>query len=456
MYEKTSAALFIDPWVARDDYIAVVLDRSHPTKQAFFAKHAKRPLFPAERVQALRLLEIQRHLMLMYTSCGWFFDELTGPATVQILQYAGRALQLNQQVSHEDREEAFLQRLQEAWSNIPGFGNGRHVYERFVKPAMLDLVGVAAHYAVSSIFNGHDRNSSIFCYRVTLEQSQILESGKTKFASGVAHLNSDATETSIVVGFGVLHFGDHNVSAGVHPLGDQPWFERFVTQASQAFSAADLPECLRLIDRYFNGSIYSLKSLFHDERTRIINRIVQSTLSDAEALYRRVHEDHAPLMSFLSDLGVPLPPILRLTTEFVLASAVRRALMDPASELEVVRSLLEIAKQGGFNLDAGDLESALRRRLNALVDCWMRSPSNMQALEDVENVIALSRLQPFELNLWKSQNAYYELSQAMHGNGQAGVDEVWLSHFRGLGQWLGIAMPQLPSSVGQMSRDPAA
>jgi hypothetical protein len=161
-------------------------------------------------------------------------------------------------------------------------------------------------------------------------------------------------------------------------------------------------------------------------------------------------------MSFLSDLGVPLPPILRLTTEFVLASAVRRALMDPASELEVVRSLLEIAKQGGFNLDAGDLESALRRRLNALVDCWMRSPSNMRALEDVENVIALSRLQPFELNLWKSQNAYYELSQAMHGNGQAGVDEVWLSHFRGLGQWLGIAMPQLPSSVGQMSRDPAA
>src|SRR5208282_3247613 len=279
---------------------------------AFLARHAVRELSLEQQVRTLRLLEAQRHLMLMYTSCGWFFDELTGPATLQILQYAGRALQLSQQVSGEDREEAFLQRLQEAWSNIPDCGNGRHVYERFVKPVMLDLVGVGAHYAISSIFDGYQGDSYIFCYRVALERSQVLESGKTKFAAGVARLSSETTETSLTVAFGVLHFGDHNLCAGVRPLGEQHWFDGFVEQACRAFSAADLPGCLRLIDSYFPGSTYSLKSLFQDERARIINQIVDSTLRDAEALYRRVYEDHAPLMCFLSDLQLPLPPVLRL------------------------------------------------------------------------------------------------------------------------------------------------
>jgi len=461
VYETRGASLFIDPWAARNQYIQVVLDRSSQNKDAFFAQNALRPLSPAEQVEALRLLEMQRHLMLMYTSCGWFFDELTGPATLQILQYAARALQLSGQITSEDREEAFLQRLQEAWSNVPGLGNGRHVYERFVKPTMLDLVGVGAHYAISSIFDGYRGNDSIFCYRVALERSEVLQSGKTKFAAGVALLTSDTTDTSLRVGFGVLHFGDHNLSAGVRPLGDDPggdgsWFEEFVDQAGKAFSGADLPACLRLIDRHFHGSTYSLKSLFQDERRRIVNQIVDSTLSDAEALYRRVYEDHAPLMCFLSELQFPLPPILRLTTEFVLATAVRRALADQGTELDTVRSLLDGVQRSGFSLDASNLESAVRQRLNALIERWMRNPGNMETLEEVENVIALARVHPFELNLWKSQNAYYELSQAVAGNGAGIVNEAWLSHFRGLGQWLGVALPQLPAPRPRMDQDPAA
>jgi len=456
VYETRGARLFINPWAARDDYIQVVLDRSLENKDAFFAQHTIRPLSAAEQVEALRLLEMQRHLMLMYTSCGWFFDELTGPATLQILQYAARALQLSRQVTGEDREEAFLQRLQEAWSNVPGCGNGRHVYERFIKPTMLDLVGVGAHYVISSIFGGYDGHDSIFCYRVALERSQFLQSGKTRFFVGVALLTSETTNTSLKVGFGVLHFGDHNLSAGVRPLGDNPWFEEVMDQACKEFSAADLPTCLRLIDRYFYGSTYSLKSLFQDERRRIVSQIIDSTLSDAEALYRRVYEDHAPLMCFLSELQIPLPPVLRLTTEFVLATAVRRALADQGTELEVVRSLLDGVQRSEFSLDASNLESALRQRLNALMNRWMRNPSNLHILGEVENVIALPRVHPFELDLWRSQNAYYELSQAVAGNGAGTVNDAWLSHFRGLGQWLGIAVPQLPTPRPQMEEHPAA
>jgi len=233
----------------------------------------------------------------------------------------------------------------------------------------------------------------------------------------------------------------------VRPLGDDSCFDEFVVRACNAFSGADLPACLRLIDRYFDGSTYSIKSLFQDERRRIINQIVDATLSDAEALYRRVYEEHAPLMGFLSELQLPLPSVLRLTTEFVLTAAARRALEDQATELDSVRSLLDVARRSGISLDASNLESALRQRLNALVDRWMRSPDNLETLQEVENVVALSRVQPFELNLWKSQNAYYELSQAVAGNGHGIVNDAWFGHFRELGQRLGVALPQLSAPL---------
>jgi len=456
VYEARGARFFVEPWAARDDYIHVVLDRSPNNKDAFLARHAIRPLSPDEQIEALRLLEMQRHLMLMYTSCGWFFDELTGPATLQILQYAARAIQLSEQVTGEKREEAFLQRLQEAWSNVAECGNGRHVYERFIKPCMLDLLGVAAHYAISSIFNEYCGQDSIFCYHALLEKSQLIESGKTKFAAGVVRLTSETTGTWLRVGFGVLHFGDHNLSAGVRPFGDGLWFDDFEDRAGKAFSGADLPATLRLIDRYFSGSTYSLKSLFWDERKRIISQLVDSTLRDAEALYRRVYDDHAPLMCFLHEMQLPLPPILRLTTEYVLAAAVHRALANQATELDSVRSMLETIRRTGFHVDATYLEPALRQRLNALVENWMRNPGSLGALEQVEDVIALSRVQPFELNLWKSQNAYYELSQAVSGNGKEIANEVWLSHFRELGQWLGVAQPQLPLPRMAMHEESAA
>jgi len=455
VFEQKSFALFVDAWAARDSYIRVVLDRSPESKNAYYAAHATHSLSPEEKVLALRLLEMQRHLMLMYTSCGWFFDDLTGPATLQILQYAARALQLCRQITGEDREEQFLQRLQEAWSNVRDCGNGRHVFELFIKPAMLDLLGVGAHYAISSIFRSFQGHSSVFCYRVILERCQVLESGKTKLAAGIAHITSDTTDTSLRVGFGVLHFGDHHLSAGVRALGQEPWFEGFLDEAGKAFSVADLPACLRVIDRHFYGSLYSLKSLFQDERKQIIGQIIDTAVSGAEALYRRVYEEHAPLMTFLAEQRAPLPPILRLTSEFVLGSALCRALTDESTELERVRSLLEIVGRAGIRLDAGNLELAMRQRMNQLMDGWTGNPEDMSILGEIENLLALSRVYPFDLNLWKTQNTYYEFSHVLKGSSDS-LSQDWLGHFQRIGQWLGIALPQLRTSATDVADISAA
>ncbi len=441
-YQVNAQELLWDPWAARNEYASVIFDRSAQNVDAFFARHAVRELTADEQTRALRLLEAQRHLMLMYTSCGWFFDELTGPETIHVLQYAARAVQLSEQLFGEYREEEFLRRLEAAWSNIPEFGNGRQVYHRFVRPAMLDLLGVAAHYAISSLFDGYHRWSSLYGYRIDLQEARVLESGINKLALGRARITSNITHSRLSVGFAVLHFGDHNLSAGVRPFQNKGSFTTMSAEAAQAFNSADLPECLRTIDRHFSGATYSLKSLFRDEQCRILRKIVNSTMGEAEALYRQVYEHHAAFMRFLSEVQVPPPPILRATAEFVLASAVQQALANPDLDLERIRMLLEAARHDGVHLDISGLESALRKRLNAEVEQWARKPGDPESLEVIEALVSLTCDPPMEVDLWRSQNIYYQLVEALTGTDHSRLSQAWLHHFRALGKWLGVAPPQ--------------
>src|SRR5205814_2220445 len=137
-YAEQAAGLLRDPWDARNQYMSVVLDRTPESIISFFQHQGTHNLAPEERVRALKLLEMQRHAMLMYTSCGWFFDELSGIETVQVIQYAARAIQLANEIFGEDLEPLFLERLEKARSNIPEHGDGRAIYQKFVMPAMID------------------------------------------------------------------------------------------------------------------------------------------------------------------------------------------------------------------------------------------------------------------------------------------------------------------------------
>ena len=161
-FEKKGRQYFKDPWAARNDYIELILDRSEEARRRFFMRHATDKAWKNPSV-ALQLLEMQRHALLMYTSCGWFFDEISGIETVQILQYAARALELNRQAGGKDLEEAFTQMLAQAPSNIKELQNGAVVYERYVKPAVFPLEKIAAQQALLRAFSPQGAHPSHGC-----------------------------------------------------------------------------------------------------------------------------------------------------------------------------------------------------------------------------------------------------------------------------------------------------
>jgi alpha-amylase/alpha-mannosidase (GH57 family) len=328
LYEKEARRLLKSPWAARDAYIHVILNRSHDQVEQFFQQHAARSLTESEKSTALKLLELQRHAMLMYTSCGWFFDELSGIETVQVIHYAGRVIQLAKETlsppSPRDTIEAgFVKRLAFAHSNIPEYQDGAHIYERFVKPAIVDLPKVLAHYAVSSFFESYPQQADeenppgmeIYCYTVACRDCRIVEAGKMKLAIGQAKVTSNITHDSVELSYGVLHFGDHNLTGGVRNY-DATDYEEMVQEVTEAFWRADLPEVIRLLDKHFLELTYSLRTLFRDEQRKILRRILGDSLESAEAAYRQVYENHAPLMRFLADLRIPLPRSFRTAAGF--------------------------------------------------------------------------------------------------------------------------------------------
>src|SRR5256885_2971037 len=215
LFEATAGRYRRKPWHARDDYISVVLNRSPEIRDEFFAKHASRELNDAEKVTTLKLLELQRHAMLMYTSCGWFFDEVSGIESVQVVQYAARAIQLAQELFGQDFEPGFLEIFQGAKSNIPEHGDGRNIYGKFVKPAMIDWPKAAAHYAISSVFQQYEAKTRIFSFNVEDEDRHLLSSGKTRLAAGRVKIIFEITQESDLLSYAIVYMGEHNVNGGV-------------------------------------------------------------------------------------------------------------------------------------------------------------------------------------------------------------------------------------------------
>ncbi len=407
-FEATAGELLQDPWAARNDYIEVIMDRSPETLARFFQGHALRELDAGEKITVLRLMELQRHAMLMYTSCGWFFDELSGIETVQVIQYAGRAVQLAQEVFGGGLEAQFLERLALAQSNIPEIGDGRRIYEKYVRPAMVDLLEVGAHYAISSLFEDYAPEDKIFCYSIRRDDYRLAEVGKAKLAVGKIKVTSEITRRAADLSFAVLHFGDHNLCGGVREFIGTDGYNAMAWEVTEAFSWAEFPETIRRIDQHFGTSTYSLRSLFRDEQRKVLDLIMASSLREAWSAYRLIYNHHVPLMRFLMDLNVPLPKTYQATAEFVLNLNLRQAFEAEDLDLDYIKNLLEEARVLQVELNAASLEYALRRTLERLAERFRENMTGLALLQGLDDALALAASLPFEVNLWKVQNICYE------------------------------------------------
>jgi alpha-amylase/alpha-mannosidase (GH57 family) len=445
-WERKARELLRDPWAARDAYIEVVLDRSEANIENFFARHAVQPLSASQISTALELLELQRHAMLMYTSCGWFFNDLAGLETVQILRYAGRAVQLAQQLMGDSLEANFVRRLAAAQSNVAEEGDGARVYDRRVRPARADGAKLTADYALQGLLDDFGERRSIYCHDAELRDYRVVRAGPATLGTGRLTLRSRITLRAEKLTFVAIHLGDHNMSAGVAADMNDQAFRKIVEAIAGPFARADLTAALREIERRL-GAQYSLQSLFRDEQRAVLRKILSSNLEEAESLYRQIYQPRVPLMRFLTDLGIPLPRGFAAAADVVLHHQLRALLEESPLDRKRLLDLLETARLEGVVLESASLEFTARRTIDSLAQTFLAEPSLASLQQFRDGAEALQHL-PFNLDLWQPQNLFYRVLQSHYDEQRTAAQygdptaQAWVAEAEAIARLLRVNIPE--------------
>jgi alpha-amylase/alpha-mannosidase (GH57 family) len=439
LFVREGLRLLVEPWAAREDYIDVILDRSADTVARFLARHAK----PGTNVTAvLELLEMQRNAMLMFTSCGWFFSDLSGIETTQVLHYAARAIQLAERAGANDLESRFLERLEPARSNVPERGNGREIYEREVAPARVDLARIAAHYAVLSLFDNFDDDARIYCYDVVRNDLELHKSGRARLAIGSIEVRSTITQETAAFELAALHLGETELTGGVRPAAGD--YAQIRTDLVAAMEPGGISTIIRLLDAHFGATPLSIRSLFRDEQRRVMRELIVATLDEAESAFRQLHQRYDPLMRFHTRLGIPVPKVLQTAAEFDLNQHLRRLLDRDLAPAEIAALLREAADEK-ITLDETTL-MAFRDAIDRAAEYFRERPDHLDRLEAFDSIVTLARDARLPIDLRRAQNRYYRLRATVRPAIEASAEiatasRQWIEHFDALGAKLSIAPP---------------
>lgn len=445
VFEEIAPDYLRSPWEARNAYIEVLGDRARHNVDRFLARHASRSLSREERTTTLELLEMQRHAMLMYTSCGWFFDEVSGIETVQVLQYAAKVLQYCERLSGEPIESRFLERLERIPSNL--YRNGAEIYEKLVRPTRLDLLRVGVHYAVSSLFQEYSNEAKIYCYTIHKVKHDIKEAGKLRIAVGHSKVVSDITLEEHRCTYAVLHMGDHNINGGVRTFQGDDEFNLMYEDMISGINKADVPEIIRLMDKHFESNNFSLWHLFRDEQRKIIDQILELTYHEVESTYRRIYDNCHAIMNFITGLHVPVPKFILVAAEVIINLDLRRLFEAEDPDVEKLESLIQVASFLQLEINREMLGFKATTWLNSAMEALQGSPSPDLAIK-IGSVLRLLGSLKVPLDLWVAQNIFFSMGESLQRGmlTEAPADDdqaaqTWIGALDALAHQLNVTLP---------------
>jgi alpha-amylase/alpha-mannosidase (GH57 family) len=411
VYEREGSSYLRDPWGARDRYVEVVLDPERRGRERFLRHEAGRPLSPVELVKASQLLEAQRQSLLMYTSCGWFFAEISGLETVQVLKYAARAIQLVRDATGADFEADFAARLAHAPSNLPELADGRAVYERHVKPSVVSLEGVGAHLAIASSVREMPEVGRLYCYRYRLHPRQRVRSAPATLIFGRLEVESCLTGKRLDASYTVFHLGSADFRCGLTPYTGPEKDAEVERAVVSRLDRLSLPRVLRELDRLFPGRDYAIRDLFLDERRRVAEVLLSETLRRYESHYREIFEDNRRLMELLRDIDSPIPGPLRVAADVTLTgkllevtgASLRGELDLDVAEAELTETV-EVARRLAARLHLAKVRHNVEALVNDRVTALTSGSSAARRAVELCRILELAHRLGLDMDLWDAQS----------------------------------------------------
>lgn len=411
VFENEGQKYFDNVWNVRNKYINVILDRNEMNVKKFQQENFKPDLTDDDKVHAMELLEIQRQVMLMYTSCGWFFSEISGIETVQIMKYAARAMQLASRFTSKNLEEKFLEILSQAKSNIPEFGTGKDIFERFVKPSIITVKQIATLWALSSLYQDFEDEENVYCYTITRKAYKKVQKNSSTFIVGHIEIQSKITLQKSNVMFALMQYAGGDFHCTIKEYSDDAEFNRIKNDLIKIYTMNTLTEIIRALDEYFGKEYFTLKDIFIEERRKILQILLKGKLEKFSQTYQEMYDEGKGSIYHLQGLGLSIPDEFKISAEYALSHKFNDIVVHSGGFVEddLIQQATDInfeAKKIDIKLDKSPSNLVFSKKILQNINRLVHSFEIQQAdvvLEIFDNVRKLE----LNVDIAEAQNIYF-------------------------------------------------
>lgn len=411
LYEEQMEPYTSDPWGVRNKYVQVILNRDYENVKRFLDENFGSDLSEEEEVKLLKLLEMQYHAMLMYTSCGWFFDEVTGIESMQDIFYATRAIQLAEEVSGDSYEPDFVESLKKIPSNLPEYGTVHKAYELYVKPTELDMIRIGAHYAISSVFEEFPEEVTLYNFSATTKASHSYEAGKQKLIIARTEFRSDITWEKVDISYAVLYMGDHHIFGGVRQYISNEALDELHSKMSSFFEKGNMYEIFNLMDKHFGNHNYSFWHLFRDEQHLIMKQVMENNLRGAEGAMQQMYDNTYPLLKTFQEINMNVPSRLKLPVEMAVNNRLVKELNRKDCNYKKLVKQIKSAVAIEANLDLVTLDYLVDRKITEKILELEQDPTSLPLLTEINSLIQMIDETPVNPEKWEAQNLTFRIKE---------------------------------------------
>lgn len=410
VYEAEGAKYFNkNVWDVRNNYIEVILNRDEMNVRKFQQENFKPELSDDDKVRAMELLEIQRQALLMYTSCGWFFSEISGIETVQIMKYAARAMQLAEKFTDKNLEENFLNILAEAKSNIAEYGTGKDIFERFVRPSVVTPKQIASLWALSSLYQDFEDEESVYCYTVTKHDYKKVQKGTSTFVVGNIEIQSKITLQKSNLVFALTQFSGGDFHCAIKEYSED--YSKLKANLIKTFLLNPLTEIIRAMDESFGKDYYTLKDIFIEERRKILQILLKSKLEKFSQIYQNMYDEGKGSIYHLQGLGLKIPDEFKISAGYALNKKFNDIVVHANGFIddELVQQAVDVnyeAKKIDIQLDKTPSNTIFGRKILQNINRLVHSFEVQQADAILEIFDIVEKLE-LQVDIAEAQNIYF-------------------------------------------------
>ncbi len=411
IFEQEMKGRCARPWELRNSYISVLLNRNKETVDALLESYLQEELEVSDRELVVRLLEMQRNAMLMFTSCAWFFDDIGRIETLQVLQYADRVIQIAEGETGKEILRDFLKMLSKALPNTGDYEDAAELYLEQIRSKRLDLNSVAMHYAAASLFEDSPEKLQLFNYTYDNIFFERFESASLKLSVGHISVKSRVTYYERPFYFAALYLGQHHIIGQFANTMKSDDFESMYIEMRDAFRLNQVSTMTEIMQRYFGDHRFSIEDLFRDQKRKVLQMLMEKDLELAQLSYKEIYDRSYDLVNKMRTSKIAIPRLLRRNMEAVINNEIflffsddqrNMSRLDYLSE-EVVRWKLKLERE----LLAKETGDWLHRRFLSLIT----DPFDIEQLDIITK--AMLRVHDMEVQpeLFQAQNVCFTYSR---------------------------------------------